>query len=218
MVINDLGRFPGLEAVRNMPHATAVFADEQVQLTVVMANRLSLEQQTGADLIYRNETYGSVVMVQYKAMNHEGSTPVFRLPNDQLEKELKRMEVLWDQLGGHPPDADIDGFRLKENPFFLKLCPRIVFDPDDTGLVKGMYFPLEYWRRLECVSDIRGRRAGKVVTFYSAGRYFDNTTFTQLVAGGWIGTTAGQTAQLDEVVREVLKTGRAVTVATKRDL
>ena len=218
MVINDLGTFPGLEAVRRMPHAAAVFANERVQLTVVMANRLSLEQQTGADLIYRNETYSSFVMVQYKAMKHEDGTPEFRLPNDQLEKELKRMEVLWAQLGAYPPEADIDGFRLKENPFFLKLCPRIVFDPDDTDLVKGMYVPLEYWRRLECASDIRGPRAGKVVTFDSARRYFDNTTFTQLVAGGWIGTTAGQTAHLEEVIREVLKTGRTVAVATKRDL
>ena len=51
MVINDVGTFPGLEAVRQMQHATAVFADQRVRLTVVMANRLSLEEQTGADLI-----------------------------------------------------------------------------------------------------------------------------------------------------------------------
>jgi len=34
-----------------------------------MANKLPLEEQTGADLIYYNETFSSFVMVQYKAMN-----------------------------------------------------------------------------------------------------------------------------------------------------
>ena len=157
-------------------------------------------------------------MVQYKAMEHEGGTPRFRLPNSQLERELKRMEALWAQFRDDSPDTGLDGFRLKENPFFLKLCPRIVFDPDDGGLVRGMYLPLEYWRRLERGPDITGRRTGKLVTFESAGRYFDNTTFAHLVAGGWIGTTVRQTAILDGVIREILKAGRTVTFAIKRDM
>ena len=218
MVINDLGTFPGFETVRQTQHATAVFTNDRVSLTVVMANRLPLEKQLGADLIYRNETYRSFVIVQYKAMEHEAGTARFRLPNDQFEKELKRMEELWAEFQGCPPDASLEGFRLKENPFFLKLCPRIVFDPDDAGLIKGMYLPLEYWRRLECDPGVKGSRDGKVVTFDNAGRHFDNTAFAHLVASGWIGTTAPQTAILDVVIREILETGRTVTIAVKRDL
>ena len=146
------------------------------------------------------------------------ATPRFRLPNDQLEKELKRMEELWTEVQSYPPDASLEGFRLKENPFFLKLCPRIVFDPDDTSLIKGMYLPLEYWRRLERDPGVKGSRDGKVVTFENAGRHFDNTAFTHLVASGWIGTTAPQTAVLDAVIRDVIETGRTVTIAVKRDL
>ena len=37
-------------------------------------------------------------------------------------------------------------------------------------------------------------------------------------ASGWIGTTAPQTAVLDGVIREILETGRTVTIASKRDL
>ena len=218
MVINDLGTFPGFETVRRTQHATALFKNERISLTVVMANRHSLEKQLGADLIYRNETYGSFVIVQYKAMEHEAGTARFRLPNDQLEKELKRMEELWTEFQGCQPDTDLDGFRLKENPFFLKLCPRIVFDPDDAGLIQGMYLPLEYWRRLERAPGIKSSRDGKMVTFENAGRHFDNTTFAHLVASGWIGTNTQQTAILDEVIREILKTGRTVTIAVKRDL
>ena len=81
-----------------------------------------------------------------------------------------------------------------------------------------MYLPLEYWRRLERHPGVKGSRDGKVVTFDNARRYFDNTTFAHLVASGWIGTTAPQTAILDDVIREILKTGRTVTIAVKRDL
>ena len=97
-------------------------------------------------------------------------------------------------------------------------CPRIVFDPDDASLIKGMYIPLEYWRRLENHPSIEGRQDGRAVTFDNVGRYLNNTSFSDLVAGGWIGTTTHQTAILDPVVREILETGRTVTIVVKRDL
>ena len=81
-----------------------------------------------------------------------------------------------------------------------------------------MYLPLEYWRRLERDPGVKGSRDGKGVTFDNAGRHFDNTAFAHLVASGWIGTTAPQTAVLDAVIREIIKTGRTVTIAVKRDL
>jgi hypothetical protein len=201
-----------------MQHATAVFTNNRVTLTVVMANRQPLEKQLGADLIYRNETYGSFVIVQYKAMEDESGTPRFRLPNAQLAEEIERMEKLWAPLQNCPPDGGLGGFRLKDNPFFLKLCPRITFDPDDASLIKGMYIPLEYWRRLETDPSIEGRFHGRGVTFYNVGRYFNNTSFSELVAGGWIGTTAPQTGILDAVIRQIVETGRTVTIAVKRDL
>ena len=47
MVINDLGTFPGFEIVRQTQHSTArVPQNDRVSLTVVMANRLPLEQTT----------------------------------------------------------------------------------------------------------------------------------------------------------------------------
>lgn len=218
LVIHDLQTFPGFEVVRTMQHATAIFTNDRVTLTVVMANRHGLEKQLGADLIYRNETFGSFVFVQYKAMEDEFGTPKFRLPNAKLTEELQRMEALWAQLRDNRPDGALGGFRLKDNPFFLKLCPRIVFDPDDAGLAKGMYLPLEYWRRLEADPSIEGPRDGRAVTKDNVGRYLNNGAFAELVAGGWIGTTTGQTGILDPVIRDIVATGRAVTIAVKRDL
>jgi len=218
MVIHDLQSFPGFEVVKTMQHASAVFTNDRVELTVVMANRHALEEQLGADLIYRNETFGSFVIVQYKAMEQESSGATLRLPNAKLTEELQRMDELWAKLRDRGPDGALGGFRLKDNPFFLKLCPRIVFDPDDSGLVKGMYLPLEYWRRLENDPSIVGPRDGRAVTYRNVGRYLNNSGFAELVAGGWIGTTTAQTEILDPVIREIVATGRAVTIAVKRDL
>jgi hypothetical protein len=217
MVVNDLVNFPGLKLITAMPHASAVFSDGRVTLTVMMANRQPLEEQLGADLVYCNETYRSFVIVQYKAMEQEASGAIFRLPNEKLTEEMARMDSVWAELRKCAPDHERAGFRLTQNPFFLKLCPRLVFDPDDASLVKGMYLPVEYWRRLELDPAINGRRKGKAVRYENVGRYFDNTSFASLVAGGWIGTTGPQSVLLEQAIRQILMTGRTVTLAVRSE-
>ena len=136
----------------------------------------------------------------------------------QFLKEIERMEVLAAQLRECKPDTGLSGFRLMPNPFFLKLCPRIIFDPDSSGLVRGMYIPLEYWRRLENDPSIEGKLLGRAVGFHNAGRYFDNTMFSALVAHGWIGTAGAQTETLDVLIRQIVESGRSVTIAVKRNV
>jgi hypothetical protein len=218
MLLHDLAKFPGFDLVRTMQHGAAVFRRDNIKLTVVMANRHALEQQTGADLIYRNESFGSFVFVQYKAMEHESGPAKFRLPNEQLAKEVERMEALVERLRACEPDARLCGFRLTANPFFLKLCPRVVFDPDSTSLIKGMYIPLEYWRRLETDPSIGGAGDGRAVTYTNVGRYFSNTSFAELVAQGWIGTAGMQTQILDTLIRDIVEQGRTVTIAVRQQL
>jgi hypothetical protein len=218
MLLNDMSTFPGFDVIRTMQHGAAVFSNGNVRLTVVMANRHPLEKQIGADLIYRNETFGSFVIVQYKAMEDETGGAKFRLPNSQLAKELERMDALSAELRECEPDGRLCGFRLAQNPFFLKLCPRVIFDPDDTSLINGMYIPLEYWRRLEIDPGIEGKKDGRAVTFENAGRYFNNTSFAELVAQGWIGTTGTQTDVLDKLIRDIVESGRTVTIAVKREI
>jgi len=103
---------------------------------VIMANRLPLEQQTGADLIYFNGAYRSFVMVQYKAMEKRSDETEFRWQaKDKFCDEIARMETVLAELRKLPSGGDPDGFRFNENPFFLKFCPRIVFNP----VVKGLF-------------------------------------------------------------------------------
>ncbi|WP_374691229.1 hypothetical protein [Accumulibacter sp.] len=222
MVIHDLMHLPGFEIIRTYPYSAAVFESEATseRLTVILANRLPLEEQTGTDLIYFNETFQSFVMVQYKAMEREDGPngvpqAVFRLPNTQLDEEIARMDALLAAIHAFPANAAHDGFRLTENPFFLKLCPRLVFNPDDIGLVPGMYLPLDYWKLLTAGSGIKGPRGGLRVTFENAGRHFDNSSFTAIVSKAWVGTTPSQSDVLKEAIRQTIETGKAVAIAVK---
>jgi hypothetical protein len=177
---------------------------------------LPLEQQTGADLIYFNEAYCSFVMVQYKAMEKREDEVEFRWQaKNQFCDEVKRMETLLEELRKLPSGEHPDGFRLSYNPFFLKFCPRVVFNPDDKGLFKGIYLPLDLWKRADAAGLFTGPRGGKVLTFKNVGRRINNTEFVWLVARSWVGTSIEQSAVLSEIVRQVLETGKTVTIAIK---
>jgi hypothetical protein len=218
-IIADFSNIPGFEAIKNQPFAAKVFQNPQnpsIRLTVIMANRLPLEQQTGADLIYYNETYRSFVMVQYKAMDQGAEGPEFRWrPDDQLAEEIARIDELLIRLKELASDANPVSFRLHSNPFFLKLCPRIILNPDDKGLFKGMYLPLDLWKCLASHPTTEGPRGGRLLTYENVGRKLTNAEFVMLVANAWIGTTVPQSVILEAVIRSVIETGKTVTLAVK---
>ena len=74
-------------------------------------------------------------MVQYKAMGKgsDGKSEFRPLSDRNLPGEIDRMDALLAAIQACPANSVHDGFRLTENPFFLKLCSRLVFNPDDVG-------------------------------------------------------------------------------------
>lgn len=220
MLLSDFSAVPGFQPMGEVTHyGSKVFSSEQdpsVRLTVIMANRLPLEQQTGADLIYFNEAYRSFVMVQYKAMEKRDEETEFRWrEKDQFCDEIARMEALLQELRKVPSGSDPDGFRFADNPFFLKFCPRVVFNPDDKGLFKGIYLPLDLWKRADAAGRFTGKRGGKVLTYENVGRRINNSEFVTLVAGSWVGTSIEQSAILGDLIRTVLATGKTATIAIR---
>ena len=99
--------------------------------------------------------------------------------------------------------------------FFTFFYTAVVFNPDDKGLFKGIYLPLDLWKRADAAGRFTGPRGGKVLTFRNVGRRINNSEFVGLVAGSWIGTSIEQSAVLSEIVRKVLETGKTVTIAIK---
>jgi hypothetical protein len=220
MIIKDFTSIPGFEAVRDATNVAAMSFenpnDRSQKLTVIMANRLPLEEQTGADLIYYNEPYRAFILVQYKAMEKAEDGAEFRWrEGDQFSKEIERMDALLAELAKCAGDDAPEGFRLCSNPFFLKFCSRVVFNPDDTGLFGGIYLPLGLWKTLHGSGRLKGLQGGHVLSFKNVGRKLSNSDFVELVANSWVGTTISQSVELAKVIRAVLETGRTVTFAVK---
>lgn len=215
MVVQDFTNVPGYSLIRTLTYGAAIFeGKDRSRLTVILANRQPLEQLTGADLIYYNERYKSFVMVQYKAMESAGSTePIFRIPNAQLDEELRRMDEILASLSGAESAEGYLGFRFSSNPFFFKFCPRIVFNPDDVSLIPGMYIPIEYWKLLAASESISGARGGQGLTYKNVARYLDNTSFMTIVSQAWVGTTPSQSILLEAAIRNTIELGRAAVIA-----
>jgi hypothetical protein len=217
VVINDLSVLPGHEQLDSTILGTTVFEGDRSRLTVVLANRLPLEQQTGADLIYYNETFRCFLFVQYKMMEKEAKEHVFRFPNAQLTEEISRMDALLTEISKIQDDGQADGFRFSHNPFFLKLCPRITFDPDNVGLSIGMYLPLDYWKRISAHPTIAGPGGGNQITYRNVRRYFDNTDFVTIASDGWVGTHIPQSTLLIDVIKKTVESGRAAIIAINQE-
>lgn len=209
-IMHDFQNFPGFHALPGKIKGTAIFFSQSEKMTVIYADKLPLEKLTGADLIYYNETYKSFIFIQYKMLD---DSKEYR-PDKQLHSEIARIEELLKNCSHSPPKSCPD-FRLHSNPFFLKLCPRMNFIPEDLSLSRGMYIPLEYWKVLESSGQIAGSRGGKLVTFNNVGRYLSNTEFAVLVANGWVGSSPGESSYLEEIIKETLISGRAVIYAVK---
>jgi len=221
MVIADAEAFPGFDLIeRDVQTATKVFSKGSTRLRITMANRQPLEAQTGADLIYFNETYQSFVMVQYKAMRDTARhgtirTNVYR-PDVQLDEEIRRMDEVSAAIAHIPATNALRDYRLNSEPFYLKLCPNTNLNLDDKGLFPGMYLPLEYWKLLIVDPTTEGRRGGRIVGFENVRRKLSNTDFIQLVASGFIGSRLYQSEFLHTLISKVLQQGKSVTLAVHK--
>ena len=218
MIINDLENIPGFKLIKTTKYSSSVFENKNTRLTVLLANRLPLEELLGTDLIYYNEDHKCFVMVQYKVMEKENEKFAFRVPNNQLSEEIERMDLIISSLQTLNSNNKIEDFRISTEPFFIKFCTRIDFDPDNIGLSSGIYIPLKYLKLLQSDKTISGPRGGKVISFENVGRYFDNTNFKTIIAGVWIETNQNQSNILENIIKDILANGKTAVVAIKKKI
>ncbi len=82
-------------------------------------------------------------------------------------------------------------------------------------MFKGIYLPLDLWKRADIAGRLKGSKGGNVLTFANVGRRINNSEFVGLVSGSWVGTSIEQSAILGPLIREVLASGKTVTFAIK---
>ncbi|MGR2740921.1 hypothetical protein ACUY1T_20945 [Billgrantia sp. Q4P2] len=187
-------------------------------LEVVYANKNPLEHTLGVDLIYYNKSFHSFVLVQYKLMKEKSDAEGFYYrPDEQLDKEVGRIDEFQDKVRINSEISGHDGFRLNYDGFLYKLVPNKGLQAATEKLISGMYITNSYMKFLLGGDGPKGERGGRLITFKNSPRYLTNTEFSGMVNRGWIGTSSDQSNSLAQLISEFLKTGRALMVAVEED-
>jgi hypothetical protein len=204
----------GWEYIKRQRYPAKLFVYNETKLTVILANKLSIEHQLGVDLVYVNETLKAVVFVQYKMFRGVDGEDGYR-PEKNLANEINRMDALAAALAKAGHDESCNGYRFGSDPFFMKFCKKLLTH-EDSGHVPGMYVPLSFWKRLINSPAARGRNNGSVVypeTFQR--RYFTPTHFIDMVGRGWIGTTGLQTEMIVPYLKTAIEGKKTVVLAVQ---
>ncbi len=208
--------FPGMVIARRDIVSSVTLTDGPEQITILNCNRQPLERTLGVDLIYYSHRFEAFVLVQYKRMVDDNGIQTYR-PNadDYHEKELVRMQVAQQLLEALPngDSNETSDFRLHAAPFFIKLCEAKASIALDSGMVTGMYLPLDLWKTLIASPGVLGPKGGVAVTWENCTCRLSNGEFTNLLRYGWIGSSEEQTDKLSEIIEEVLQLGRMLILA-----
>ena len=194
------------------------------RITIMNVNRTPIEETLGVDLIYYNHKFKAYVLVQYKRMETEEIKNkkdkyshdyelVYRPIDKSYKKEIKLMHDFEKNSIKKDDSSSIKDYRFNPQAFYLKLCPADEIDLNSDDMIKGMYFPLEYWDRLLSSPETTGPNGGKRITYNNRGRHFTNTLFISLVQSGWIGSREITTDEISSIINKTLVSGKAVVLA-----
>ena len=217
-IFHDASTFPGLQvARRDVVGAVELYNERGERLTILHCNRQPLEETLGVDLIYYNHVFDSFILVQYKRMTGSGKQgPVYRPAGDSnYESEMARMTKVQTFLAGIAPasSGSLEEYRLSHQPCYLKFCETKSKAALDEGMVAGMYVPLEVWAQFVASPQAKGERGGTLVSWRHRPRNLNNASFTNLLRSGWIGSAAGQSQALSDIISSVLAGKRMLIIA-----
>jgi hypothetical protein len=207
VIQHDARSVPGYELVGSDITGRARFESDYGELEVITANRQTLEELFGVDLIYLNLTQQNLVMVQYKMLEPdraEEQTDWIYRPDINLKQEIQRMDKFVTLSR-----SSKSGYRLNPDAFYLKFVKR------DASLKGGSIITsLEHYKQFIASPLSRGPRGGVRVSYKSlGGSYLRNNTFLDLIQSGYIGTYAADTRTFSVLINEILKGNRGVVAA-----
>lgn len=209
VIEHDARVVPGFSFVGSDLTGRAVFRNGPDVLEVITANKRSLEEAFGVDLIYLNAAKQSVVMVQYKMLEPDraqGSTDWLYYPDRQLAREMGRMNKFGQAHAAGPLD-----FRINPQVFYLRFVRR------DAALGKSaITMPIDHYEVLRGDPACRGPRGSFRITYDTlGGRYLRQDGFLDLLSAGYIGAYAKVTSDLTTLINAALRNNRAVVVAVQ---
>jgi len=109
--------------------------------------------------------------------------------------------------------SEMTAYRLSSGPFYVKLCEPRLKSALDGGMVSGTYIPLALWRRLLKSEQVRTAQGSVHITWDNCTRRFSNSEFTNLLRHGWIGSAAGRSNHLKNIIESVLANRKMLVLA-----
>jgi hypothetical protein len=217
IIAHDAQIFGDWDKLKEYQVGATVFYKDDEKLAVMNVNRHKIEHNLGVDLFYYHQKYDAYVMIQYKRMVEEASGVGYRPTDSSYRSELERMQKVEKLIAEieEPPIRPLNSYRLHQGFCYFKLCPSVTVEPTSTEMIKGMYLPLDYWELLLKSPDIIGAQGGIRITYDNAGRYLNNTTFTDLVKQGLIGSRLTASEKLTEIIRNSIDEDKSVILATR---
>lgn len=204
----DASRLQGFDAIAPDVTGRAVFQKGDERLVIYTANKLPLEEMLGVDLIYINETRGSVVMVQYKMLEEDkkGNGDWLYRPDPQLRKEISRMKIPANQVA-------VSDYRLSRDPFFFKFVKRKVVDDSHQSFL----ISLAHLNHVLAAPGSKGPRGGVRMSYDAlAGTYLREADMTSLIRSGYVGTHGAETDALGIMIDAVARGNKAVVLAWQK--
>ena len=216
----DLRRFDDSATLRDITGSIVEVADSNTRLIVMNVNRKRLEEVSGVDLVYYDETEDKAVAVQYKRMQRSRSISASSSHSEWIyhrkSELLKQLRLMEEESFSTERQPTADEWRLSSSPNFFKFTWPQRLRPDSKMLIPGMYVPDEYIRL--------GIREGKFDDGPSGGfqitrkntRHFTSETFVELVRRCWLGTRRTDRSRLVEYARAVAEEHQVVLALQSR--
>ncbi|MBS1706278.1 MAG: hypothetical protein JST40_10415 [Armatimonadetes bacterium] len=197
VIEHDARVFPEMGISKSEISGVATFRNGKQVVQVITANRRPLEKCLGADLVIFNQTFNSVLLVQYKMLNPDGESWEFHL-DDQFWGEHERLCQI-------PKESTDVGYRLNSEASYFKFVRR-----NTSTNNHGFVVPLTQLGGLQ----YNGPRGGKYIREQELNRqHISHETFCNLARMGYLGSAGTVSDQLKSICRDVLKSNRALTFA-----
>ena len=171
----------------------AKYRNESEELIIYTANKNPLEHLLGVDLIYINNIQKNMVMVQYKMLEKEGNSWIFRDKNNQLHDEVERMNSIKEILN----DNSQNEYRLNSSPFFLRFIKRQSSGNNPVSFC----ISLDHYQQIINQPITLGPRSGRRIGYDEMQKhYIGKSELEGLIRSGYVGTYSQDTDNIHEII------------------
>lgn len=169
------------------------YRNESEELIIYTANKNPLEHLLGVDLIYINNIQKNIVMVQYKMLEQEGDSWIFRDNNNQLRDEVERMN----SVNGILNDNSQNEYRLNPSPFFLRFIKRQSSGNNPVSFC----ISLDHYQQIMNQPVTLGPRGGRRIGYDEMKKhYIGKSELEGLIRSGYVGTYSQDTDNIHKII------------------